>query len=170
MVILTDCFREKLDEGCIKVANSLSKRYKDKRGAYLLSYGEKTSYVDELVETDKAFLGKPLYDSLAKTKGPIVFLPFSSNSKGGVVKTYFLAKKSNRDVFAIFTLRQPMQTWERKMLQASNAKVITLSKDSYRFFSEVTVSLFAPNGSMKATCGTLTPSSRALEKTSNSFS
>ena len=137
MVILTDCFKEKLDEGCIKVANSLSKRFKDKKKSYLISYGEKTACVDEVVKTDKAFLAGGLYKALAGTKGSILFLPFSSNSKGGIVKTFFLAKKSKRDVFAVFTLRHTMQGWEKSLLRASNAKVITLSKDSYDYFREV---------------------------------
>ena len=137
MVILTDCFRDKLDEGCIKVANSLAKRLKDKEKSKMISYGNLTSYADEVVKVDKAFLGKNLYKALDKTDGPILFLPFSSNSKGGVVKTYFLAKKSNREVYALFTLRHSMKNWQKKMLKASKANVITLSKDSFDFFRDI---------------------------------
>ena len=135
VTVISDCLINKMDEGCIKVASSLAKRLKENKGAFLISCG-KSDYADKEICTNRMFTNKEIYDSLRNESGPIVYVPFSSNSKGGIIRTFFLAKKSKKNVYSLFALRHHMDFFFRMAFKFSGAGVLTLSKDSYNYYSK----------------------------------
>ena len=47
MIILSDCLTDRIDEGCIKVANSLTKRLKQiEKNITVITYKQKSNYSD----------------------------------------------------------------------------------------------------------------------------
>ncbi len=134
MVILTDCASDIIDEGCIKVASSLAKKLKKELGAVVISYGEKTEIADKTVYANKFFNNKELLCELKKTTGPIIYIPFSSNSRGAIFRTFILAKKIRRKIYPLFTLRHRMTKKLAFLLKKARATPIVISKESYDFF------------------------------------
>ncbi|WP_155832525.1 glycosyltransferase family 4 protein [Butyrivibrio sp. VCB2001] len=136
MVIISDCLINKKDEGGIKVASSLAKRLKDRNSAYLISYSE-DDFADERVNVNRSFTNKELYRSISDKSGPIIYIPFSSNSMGGVLRTFFLSKKSKKKVYSLFVLRHPMDFVKKAILSLSGAKIIALSRESYDYYNDL---------------------------------
>ena len=59
MIILSDCLTEKLDEGCIKVANSLTRRIKSTcPDTLVVSYKQEPKTSDVHLKLNKLFLNK----------------------------------------------------------------------------------------------------------------
>lgn len=139
MIIISDCITKKMDEGCIKVASSLAKKMKIETNASIISYGtsEKSEYVDEVVEANKFFSNKEIYSKIETMEGNIIYIPFSSNSLGGIIRAAFLKRKSKRTVYVLFALRHPMSEMARRILSKSGVKIIVVSKESYDFYKKV---------------------------------
>ena len=59
MVILSDCLTNKVDEGCLKVANNLAKRLKkEDEGITIISFDRKPDYSDVHMSLNKLFLNR----------------------------------------------------------------------------------------------------------------
>lgn len=135
MVILSDCLTNKVDEGCLKVANNLAKRLKkEDEGITIISFDRKPDYSDVHMSLNKLFLNKHLYALLFKTKEPVLYIPFASNTTASCLRTFILSVYSGKRITVLFALRHKMNCVATFFLKLSGAKVIALSKDSYRFY------------------------------------
>ena len=135
MIVLTDCLTYKADEGCLKIANSLIKRMKEHiPGTVVLSYENQTELSDCHMELNKLFLNPRLFRFLRKKKQPVLYIPFSSNTRASVIRTWVLSKCCTK-VYALYALRHPMDGLSKWLLQRSGAEILTLSRESHRFFS-----------------------------------
>ncbi len=135
MIIVSDCVKDNLDEGCIKVASTVSKRLK-KSGAKVVAVNCNCNYADQSVSANKAFTNSALYEAIGNAKGNILYIPFASNTLGSAIRTFNLAKKTKKRVSVIFTLRWKMNCMTRAILQLSHCQIVTISKDSYEYFSK----------------------------------
>lgn len=135
MVILTNCLTEKADEGCLKIANNLIKRIKVQAPeTTVLSYEKRTVQSDLHMGLNKLFLNPGLFRFLRRKKQPVLYIPFSSNTKASIIRTWILSRFSGCEIYVLFVLRHPMGRIFQKMLQWSGARVITLSRESYLYF------------------------------------
>ena len=69
MVVLSDCLTNKVDEGCLKVANNLTKRLKmADKSTTIISFDRKPEYSDIHLSLNKLFLNKELYRLLNRKR------------------------------------------------------------------------------------------------------
>ena len=82
MIVLSDCLTNKIDEGCLKVANSLTKRLKKADASTMvISFERKPDYSDIHMSLNKFFLNKRLCEIMHQKKEPVLYIPFASNTK-----------------------------------------------------------------------------------------
>ena len=138
MIILSDCLTEKIDEGCLKVANSLSKNIKKmSEDTTIVSYGQKSECEDIHVKLNKLFLNRKLFKIIRKNKQPILYIPFASNTFASCVRTFVLSLFSNHNINVIFVIRFPMSRFSEKLLKLSKARIIALSEQSFEFYRKI---------------------------------
>lgn len=138
MVILSDCLTNRVDEGCLKVANSLAKRLKlvDK-STTIISFDRNPDYSDVHLSLNKLFLNKELYNVLNRKREPILYIPFASNTFASCLRTWILSFISKRNVAVIFVLRFRMNSLAKLLLRLSGAKIVALSEASYHFYEKI---------------------------------
>lgn len=138
MVVLSDCLTNKIDEGCLKVANSLTKRLKlvDK-STTIISFDRKPDYSDVHLSLNKLFLNKELYSILNRKRESILYIPFASNTFASCLRTWILSLLSKGNVAVIFVLRFQMNPLAKLLLLLSGAKVVALSEASYHFYEKI---------------------------------
>lgn len=137
MIILSDCLSRTQDEGCIKVANSLTERIKSKHPQVtVVSYGNRQSDADVHLHLNALFLDRSLRKMLRVKREPLLYIPFASNTLASTLRLVVLSLWNRGRVSALFTLRHPMNKLSRFFLKLSRAKVITLSRDSFSFYRE----------------------------------
>lgn len=135
MIILSDCFTEKVDEGCLKVANSLAVRLRQADASTLLvSTSPNAPAVDLQLQLNKLFLNRSLAKVIKQRGEPVLYIPFSSNTTASILRTCVLSLMSRGRVSALFALRHPMGRFTRFLLRRSRASVVALSKESWQFF------------------------------------
>lgn len=137
MIILSDCLAEKVDEGCLKVANSLTRRLKqyDSRNV-VISYDRMTERSDLHLKLNKLFLNRSLLSAIRKENTNVLYIPFASNTRASAIRTFILSLYAKRKVDVLFVLRFPMDKLTKMILKLSGARVIALSKESYQFYKK----------------------------------
>ena len=137
MIIITDCLTNEADEGCLKVANTLTRRLKEKEpDSVIVTYHRCSDRSDLHLKHSPLFPSRKLVSLLRRNGEPILYIPFSSNTRAGVLRTYFLSRISRTQVSVLFSLRRPMGERSKRLLRESGARVISLSADSHRFFRQ----------------------------------
>lgn len=136
MIIISDCLTEKIDEGCLKVANSLSKRLQAQAGATIISYDRKPNYSDVHLKLNKLFLNPSLWRVIRKRSEEVLYIPFASNTFASAVRTFILSLFSPRRISVLFVIRFPMGKMTKLLLKLSKTRIIALSKESYNFYAE----------------------------------
>lgn len=135
MIILSNCLSEVVDEGFIKVANSLVWRIK---AAYpettVISYERKSARADMHMQLKKFFLNPELLSLLRRKREPILYIPISSNGTGSIVRLCLLSLINKEKVTALFALRHSMNSISRILLKFSGVKIVVLSAESYDYF------------------------------------
>ena len=135
MVVLTDCLTEKVDEGCLKVANNIAQKLKKtKYDIKLISYGRKSSETDVYLKLNKLFINKSLFKELRKTQGNIIYIPFASNTIASILRAYVLTLFSGKKVYVLFALRHSMNKMSKMLLVYAKFNLIVLSKKSLDFY------------------------------------
>lgn len=136
MIVLSDCLTERLDEGCIKVANSLTRRIKQKYpDTVVVSYNRKPKNSDIHLNLNKLFLNRKLF-SLIKSNTSVLYIPFASNTLGSAVRTFMLSLFGRKPIKVIFALRFPMGFLTKLLLKLSKAEIVALSGESYDFYKK----------------------------------
>lgn len=136
MVILSDCLTEKVDEGCLKVANSLTKRIKKyEANTTVVSYDRKPKQSDIHLQLNKMFLNSSLLSLIIKKKEPVLYIPFASNTKASALRIFVLSLVAKYGFKVIFVLRFSMDRITKTLLKASRVQIVALSKESYDFYS-----------------------------------
>lgn len=140
MIIITDCLTEKVDEGCLKVANSLVKEIKKSEPqTIVLSYGSRRSNdTDIYLKLNKLFLNKRLFDEILKnSKENILYVPFSSNTLASIVRTCILSIFSKRKVAVLFALRHSMNQISEYLLRHGKFHIVTISRKSFDYYDKL---------------------------------
>lgn len=138
MVILSDCLAERLDEGCIKVANSLVKHIKRRcPSTIVLAYNRIPKDYDAFLRMNKLFLNWRLFSFLRKVDKPVLYIPFSSCTRATVLRLCVLKLFNKKPIYALLVSYNTLDAFFWKLLQWSEAHLITLSQESYAFFREV---------------------------------
>lgn len=135
MIIISDCFTQKADEGCIKVAVSLAKRMKaQKQNVTLISYKRHSAFADKNWNLNPLFFHLPLFREIRREPDKVVYIPFASNTMGSILRTFVLSLFSRGQLCAVFAMRRPIHPIGVWLLKRSRAQIIALSKKSYDFY------------------------------------
>ena len=135
MIVLTNCLAEKTDEGCLKVANSLIKRIKEiYPKTMVISYDNWSEQSDCHMKLNRLFLNRRLFEILNSGQEKVLYIPFSSNTRASVFRTWLLSVFCKNKIDVMFVLWHPMDRLTKMMLQLSRARVFTLSKETCSFF------------------------------------
>lgn len=138
LLVLTDCLTEKADEGCLKVATGLSKRLRRQyKGIKLLSYGGMNDCADMQLKLNRWFANRELKKTIRRANAPVLYIPFASNTIGGIIRARALSRYSGKGAFVIFALKHPMNRLAVKLLCHSRVSVIALSQSSYDVYREM---------------------------------
>ena len=138
MVIITDCLRRKIDEGCIKVASLLSKKIKEQNeSTTLVSYNCEGMGADINMKLNPLFLNAELKRLLKQKDDSVLYIPFASNTTASVLRTFVLSLFNKKQVSVLFALRHPMNAISKLILKLSKATVVALSKESFDFYSDI---------------------------------
>lgn len=138
MLILTNCLTEHADEGCIKVANSLIRRIKEKsHETMVVSYERCSSLSDRHIHLNKFLLGSGLRALLRKASGPILYIPFPSKPISSMLRIFSLALQAGRSVYVLLAMTEPLKKSEALLLKRSRAKLLVLSEEAYHRFSAI---------------------------------
>lgn len=134
MVIITDCLTEQVDEGSLKVANSLTKRIKAAdHETNIIAYGRHSQIADHFLKLNKLFLNPSLYNLVKDSADSVLYIPFSSNTMGSALRTLVLSRMCKCPK-VVFVLRHKMNAVTRWILKCGNAQIIVLSQDSYDYY------------------------------------
>lgn len=138
MIIISDCLTNIIDEGCLKVANSLVKRLKKADpSTIIVSFDRKPNDSDIHMSLNKLFLNKKLLNLVKKKKESVLYIPFASNTTASCLRILILSLFSKGNIAALFVLRFSMSPLAKILLIISGANVITLSEISYQFYKKV---------------------------------
>lgn len=136
MIILSDCLTETADEGCLKVASSLSRRLRAADDQTLvLSYDRRPDWSDMHLQLNKLFLNPRLWRILRSRRDPVLYIPFASNTRASALRLCMLSLVCRKRLKALFALRHPMDGLTRWFLRRSGAQIITLSGDSCEYYT-----------------------------------
>lgn len=138
MIVLTDCLTEQADEGCVKVATNLVKRLKRQcPDMTVITYGVESRLSDLHLKLNPLFLNGSLLRLLRRKREPVLYIPFSSNTKAAVLRTWLLTKRTGAAVNVLFMLYRPMDRITRSLLRGSGARVFCLSADAYGAYRDI---------------------------------
>lgn len=134
MMILTDCLTEKVDEGCLKVANSLIRRMKENDSRIkVISYRRRSELSDVHLKLNVFFFNYCLW-ILARKEKEVLYMPFASDTLGSAVRLAVLSLVVRGRLRVIFALRHPVKNITRFLIKFSKVEIIALSKDSCDYF------------------------------------
>lgn len=138
MLILTNCLSERVDEGCIKVANSLIKRLRTKEpGIRILSYERRTALTDRFLSLNKLLISGALFSELHREKGPILYIPFPAKPIASMLRLFILGLQAGRPVHVLLTMTEPLNKLEALLLKMSRARLLVLSQEAKNRFAAI---------------------------------
>lgn len=131
MLIISNCFRDAADEGCVKVAASLAKQIK-KRYANItvVSFDRSASIADRHLELNKFFLSWELKKILSEEKGRILYIPFPAKSFSIAVRTMMLSLLGRRRVDLLLSMAGSCSLPAAWLFKCCGTRIYTLSGES----------------------------------------
>lgn len=135
MMILSNCLSDKTDEGCLKLANSLIKRIKQRKPeTTVISYGESTLPGDLYLKANKLMLSPSLLWLVWKKKEPLLYIPAVAKAHTMALRVFLLSLFARRGMSVVQVMQYRTGTIPRLLLKASKAKLIMFSADSWRYY------------------------------------
>lgn len=135
MVILTNCLRDIVDEGGLKVASSLIKRIKkEKTETLVVSYDKKSELSDIHFKINKLMLSPQLICLLRQRKETLLYVPAPAKMISLAIRVFILSIFAR--VKVILIMKFPLGKISSFLLKASRAEIITLSRKSQEYYQE----------------------------------
>lgn len=137
MLILTNCLTEVLDEGCLKVANSLIKRLKKAdNSTYVVTYDREHELSDKHISVNKLLLSGELKNTIKKNNSPVLYIPFPSKTLYTALRTFILSLFCKKDLSVAMVMKYHFNALAKFLLKLSKAKLIVFSKDAQDFYTK----------------------------------
>lgn len=146
MIILSNGLTEVVDEGFLKVANSLVKRIKKLRpDVEIVSYERRSSLSDHYIELNKLLINKKLISLVRKHRDNVLYIPFPAKSFATALRIFVLSIYKRCKLSVILVMQDEMNFIAKLLMRVSKAEIYVLSRDSeiyYKsFIREVRVKL-----------------------------
>ena len=138
MIVLSNCLTETVDEGCLKLANSLIKRIKQKNtDTTVVAYQRKGNIADAYFKLNKFFLNFSFLKYLRNKKDEILFIPFPTRSLPMAIRAFVLSVFTKKAIRIVLTMKQEFGTLSKKLLFSKKVSFIVFSRDVADYYRNV---------------------------------
>lgn len=137
MLILTNCLTDVIDEGCLKVANSLIRRLKGiDENICVLSYDREHSLSDKHLNLNKFFLSTELRKIISKADEDLLYAPFPARTLPTALRIFMLSLYCKKNLTVLMVQKENYNFLAKLLLKLSKAQLVVLSKESFDFYGE----------------------------------
>lgn len=138
MLILSNCLTEKVDEGCLKVANSLVKRIvKELPDTTVITYERKPKMESRHLNLNKLLLSKKLFNIIREKNEPLLYIPFPAKEWATALRVFILSLICKKRVTILLTMLCKCGFWGQVLFKLSGAHIITLSQNTELIYKEM---------------------------------
>ena len=138
MLILSNGLAEVVDEGFLKVANSLIKRLKEADPkTFVVSYDQKSSLTDRYLELNKFLLSRDLIALLRKETDPVLYVPAPAKPWATALRIFLLSMAVKKKPYVLAVMNGRMGKVAKWLLKGSGARFMVLSKGSETFYKNI---------------------------------
>lgn len=138
MLILSNCFTDVLDEGCLKVANSLVKRLKAAdKSVRVVSFERESGLSDIHLKLNKLFLNRSLVTEICKTREPVLYIPFPAKVVSMVIRTCILSLFARKKLYVLFSMTGEYTALTKMLLRLSGAHIFALSESAAQYYMDI---------------------------------
>ena len=136
MVILTNGLTDTVDEGFLKVANSLIKRLKKARDDIeVVSYERKNEITDTFINPNKFMSNKCVRD-VCRRHDEVLYVPFPTQKWIMALRAYLLSRFSKK-LSVVLVLKTPIGLIGKFLLKLSGARIVVFSRDAADFYAKI---------------------------------
>ena len=138
MILLSNCLTDVADEGCLKVANSLTKRIKQvQERVTVVSTARRSGLTDIYLDINKFLISGKLIRLIRKSGEPVLYIPFPTRSLPNAIRIFWLSLFVPKPFKVVFTMTSPYNRLSKMLLKWSKAQVYALSKSAADFYETV---------------------------------
>ncbi len=138
MIILSNCLTETADEGCLKLANSLIKRIKQKNAdTKVVAYQRKTDLSEVYYKTNKFFLNFKFLKYLRNKNQEILYIPFPTRSLPMAVRVFILSLFTKKAIRIVITMKQNFSKLSKLLLSFKKIHYIVFSNEVAEHYSKI---------------------------------
>ena len=135
MLILSNGLTDVVDEGYLKVANSLVKRLKAANpNITVVSYERKSAVTDHYLELNKLLLNRKLISLIKKNKGDVLYIPFPAKMIATALRIFILSLLQRGRLDVLLVMTGCMNWMAKALMKLSRANLIVLSRDMEQFY------------------------------------
>ena len=136
MLILSNALTDVVDEGCVKVANSLVKRMKKAApGTYVLAFERQSELADEYVRANKLLLTGELIKKVRKHRGNVLYIPFPAKPRSTALRIFILSFYAGKNLKVMLSMTTQIDALSRLLLKMSRARFVVFSGRSLELYS-----------------------------------
>ena len=138
MLILTNCLTDVIDEGCLKVANSLIKRIKNfGENIYIVSYEREHPLADEHLRLNKFFFSIKLRRIIRKRNEDLLCLPFPARTLPTALRIFMLSLYCKKKLSVVMVQKERYNILAKILLKMSKAELLVLSNEAFEFYKGI---------------------------------
>lgn len=138
MLIISNCLTDIVDEGCLKVCNSIIRRIKKKHPeTSIITYERDSELSDMHLQVNKLLLNKKLLSAVRKSQDSILYLPFPAKTIATAMRIFVLSLFARKKLSVFMILKAPFGKAAKMFLRLSKAELVVLSKDAESFYSDI---------------------------------
>ncbi len=138
MQILSNCITERVDEGCLKVANSVVKRIKAVAPkTTVISYERRGALTDVYLDLNKLLLSSKLFSLLKKDKQKLLYIPFPAGALPTALRIFILSLFCGKRIDVLLAMRIGFSGLSAFLLKLSGVNLIVLSAAVAEFYGSI---------------------------------
>ena len=138
MLILTNCLTDTVDEGALKVANSLVKRIKASSDEVkVLSYDREHILSDKHLKLNKLMLNKQLISEIRKSRSDLLYIPFPAKTLPTAIRIFILSLYKRGNMNTVLVMKGKYSFFAKLFLRLSRSNIIALSKESAEYYKQI---------------------------------
>lgn len=136
MLILSNCFTDRADEGSLKVATSLVKRIKAANpDTTVISYQRRADFADIHLQPNKLLLDRKLIALLRQRRQPVLYIPFPAKVRSMTLRIFILSLFSPKGVRVLFAMTGTYGFVTKLLLKLSGAHICALSREAAEYYA-----------------------------------
>lgn len=138
MIILSNAFSAKEDEGALKVATSLVKRVvQAEPESFVISFERESALSDLHLELNKLLVNRALFSEIRKRNEPVLYIPFPAKEWATALRVLILSLVAKRKLYILLVMTCKCGFLGRLLFRISGAKILTLSEENERLYADM---------------------------------